>query len=222
MTTFLIIEDEAQISRYLKRILAAEYIKILHAETLQRGLALAAARPPDLVLLDLGLPDGEGLDFIQQFRTWSDKPIIVLSARHEESVKIMALDRGADDYLTKPFGVGELQARVRVALRRRGPNTDRVKRFGEIELDVEAHTVKRAGEIVHLTAMEYKLMELLVSHAGKVLTQHFILSTLWGPNAEDSQYLRVYIGHLRKKLEPDPRRPQHFITENGIGYRFVE
>jgi len=222
MTTYLIIEDEVQISRYLKRILAAEHVKILHAESLHQGLALAAARPPDLVLLDLGLPDGEGLDFIQQFRSWSDKPIIVLSARHEESVKVTALDRGADDYLTKPFGMGELQARVRVALRRRESAPHTVKRFGEVEIDFEAHTVKRSGEIVHLTAMEYKLLVLLTRHSGKVLTQHFILSSLWGPNAEDSQYLRVYIGHLRKKLEPDPRRPQYFITENGIGYRFVE
>ena len=222
MTTLLIIEDEVQIGRYLKRVLTADHIKIFHAENLHRGLALAAARPPDLVLLDLGLPDGEGLDFIQQFRGWSDKPIIVLSARHDESVKITALDRGADDYLTKPFSVGELQARVRVALRRSEREVEDVKRFGEIEIDRQAHTVKRAGERVHLTAMEYKLLLLLANHAGKVLTQHFILTSLWGPNAEDSQYLRVYIGHLRKKLEPDPRRPQHLLTENGIGYRFVE
>lgn len=222
MTTLLIIEDEVQIGRYLKRILAADHVKFFHAENLARGMALAKARPPDLVVLDLGLPDGDGLTFIQQFRAWSDKPIIVLSARHEETIKISALDLGADDYLTKPFSVGELQARVRVALRRVGSEAPAAQQFGQIEIDAQAHTVKRNGEVVHLTAMEYKLLMLLATHAGKVLTQNFILQQLWGPNVDNSQYLRVYIGHLRKKLEPDPRRPQHLITENGVGYRFVQ
>ncbi|WP_312239767.1 two-component system response regulator KdpE [Pantoea sp.] len=222
MKNILIIDDEKQICRFLRSALENDEIRIYEAETLSRGLVTAAARQPDLVILDLGLPDGDGMTFIREFRQWSEKPIIVLSARTGEEDKIEALDLGADDFLCKPFGIGELQARVRVALRRVENEREQVVAFGDTLVNLSAHTVTRAGEHIHLTATEFRLLALLVSNPGKVLMQAQILKHVWGPNADNSQYLRIYMGHLRQKLEIHPAKPRHFITENGIGYRFVQ
>lgn len=224
MTSVLIVEDEQAIRRFLRTALEAEALRVYDAETLQRGLLEAATRKPDLVILDLGLPDGDGLDFIRDFRQWSAVPIIVLSARSEESDKIAALDAGADDYLSKPFGIGELQARLRVALRRHAgaqPNEPLIT-FGNITVDLASHRITRDSEEVHLTPIEFRLLAVLLNNAGKVLTQRQLLNQVWGPNAvEHSHYLRIYMGHLRQKLENDPARPQHLLTETGIGYRFM-
>lgn len=224
MTSVLIVEDEHAIRRFLRTALEAEDLRVFDAETLQRGLLEAATRKPDLVILDLGLPDGDGLDFIRDIRQWSPVPIIVLSARSEESDKIAALDAGADDYLSKPFGIGELQARLRVALRRHAgaqPNEPIVS-FADITVDLASRRITRGSEEIHLTPIEFRLLAVLLNNAGKVLTQRQLLSQVWGPNAvEHSHYLRIYMGHLRQKLEIDPARPQHLLTETGIGYRFM-
>ncbi len=224
MTSVLIVEDEHAIRRFLRTALEAEDLRVFDAETLQRGLLEAATRKPDLVILDLGLPDGDGLDFIRDIRQWSPVPIIVLSARSEESDKIAALDAGADDYLCKPFGIGELQARLRVALRRHAvaqPN-EPVVSFANITVDLASRRITRGSEEIHLTPIEFRLLAVLLNNAGKVLTQRQLLSQVWGPNAvEHSHYLRIYMGHLRQKLEIDPARPQHLLTETGIGYRFM-
>ncbi|HCR3983605.1 TPA: two-component system response regulator KdpE [Kluyvera ascorbata] len=224
MTSVLIVEDEHAIRRFLRTALEAEDLRVFDAETLQRGLLEAATRKPDLVILDLGLPDGDGLDFIRDIRQWSPVPIIVLSARSEESDKIAALDAGADDYLSKPFGIGELQARLRVALRRHAgaqPN-EPVVSFADITVDLASRRITRGSEEIHLTPIEFRLLAVLLNNAGKVLTQRQLLSQVWGPNAvEHSHYLRIYMGHLRQKLEIDPARPQHLLTETGIGYRFM-
>ena len=199
MINVLIIEDEHAIRRFLRTALEADGMRVFEAETLQRGLIEAATRKPDLAILDLGLPDGDGIDFIRDLRQWSQMPIIVLSARSEEHDKIAALDAGADDYLSKPFGIGELQARLRVALRRHG-----------------------AAEADETMPIEFRLLAALLNNPGKVLTQRQLLNQVWGPNAvEHSHYLRIYMGHLRQKLEDDPARPQHLLTETGIGYRFM-
>lgn len=224
MTSVLIVEDEKEIRRFLRVALESEALRVYDSETLQRGLIEAATRKPDLVILDLGLPDGDGIDFIRDFRQWSSVPVIVLSARSEEQDKIVALDAGADDFLTKPFGVGELLARVRVALRRQNgqqtPNA--VVQFGQVKVDLAAHQIVRNGETLHLTPTEFRLLALLINNPGKVLTQRQLLSHVWGPNAvEHSHYLRIYMGHLRQKLEQDPARPAHLLTETGIGYRFM-
>ncbi len=224
MITVLIVEDEKAIRRFLRSALEDENLRVYEAETLQRGLIEAATRKPDLVILDLGLPDGDGIDFIRDLRQWSAIPVIVLSARSDEQDKIAALDAGADDYLSKPFGIGELQARLRVALRRHASTgqPEPVFQFSDIRVDLAAHTVFRAGETVHLTPTEFRLLALLINNHGKVLTQRQLLSQVWGPNAvEHSHYLRIYMGHLRQKLEQDPTRPRHLLTETGIGYRFM-
>lgn len=224
MTSVLIVEDEHAIRRFLRTALEAEDLRVYDAATLQRGLLEAATRKPDLVILDLGLPDGDGLDFIRDIRQWSPVPIIVLSARSDERDKIAALDAGADDYLSKPFGIGELQARLRVALRRHAsaqPN-EPVVTFSDITVDLAARRIKRGSEEIHLTPIEFRLLAVLLNNVGKVLTQRQLLSQVWGPNAvEHSHYLRIYMGHLRQKLEIDPARPQHLLTETGIGYRFM-
>lgn len=224
MTSVLIVEDEQAIRRFLRTALEAEGLRVFDAQTLQRGLLEAATRKPDLVILDLGLPDGDGIDFIRDFRQWSATPVIVLSARSEESDKIAALDAGADDYLSKPFGIGELQARLRVALRRYAntqPN-DPVVTFSDVQVDLAARRIVRGGEEVHLTPIEFRLLAELLNNPGKVLTQRQLLNHVWGPNAvEHSHYLRIYMGHIRQKLEADPARPRHFLTETGIGYRFM-
>jgi two-component system KDP operon response regulator KdpE len=220
----LIVEDEQAIRRFLRSALESDGLRVFEAETLQRGLLEAATRKPDLVILDLGLPDGDGIEFIRDFRQWSQMPVIVLSARVEETDKITALDAGADDYLSKPFGIGELQARLRVALRRHG-STDQNQplfTFGDIQVDIASHRIQRGNEEIHLTPIEFRLLAVLLNNHGKVLTQRQLLNQVWGPNAvEHSHYLRIYMGHLRQKLETDPARPQHLLTETGIGYRFM-
>lgn len=224
MINVLIVEDEQAIRRFLRTALEADGLRVFEAETLQRGLLEAATRKPDLVILDLGLPDGDGIDFIRDLRQWSQMPVIVLSARAEESDKIAALDAGADDYLSKPFGIGELQARLRVALRRHAgtQQSDPVVSFSDIQVDLASRRILRGNEELHLTPIEFRLLSVLLNNHGKVLTQRQLLSQVWGPNAvEHSHYLRIYMGHLRQKLEADPARPRHLLTETGIGYRFM-
>ena len=223
MTTVLIVEDEKEIRRFVRLALENEDLKVFDADTLQRGLIEAATRKPDLVILDLGLPDGDGTDFIRDLRQWSAIPVIVLSARSDEQDKIAALDAGADDYLTKPFGIGELLARVRVALRRHGGQQPEARiHFADVSVDFAARRVQRGGSEIHLTPIEFRLLSILLNNAGKVLTQRQLLSQVWGPNAvEHSHYLRIYMGHLRQKLEANPTQPAHLLTETGIGYRFM-
>jgi two-component system KDP operon response regulator KdpE len=221
----LLIEDEPQIRRFLRTALEAEGWIVHEADTARQGLVDAGTRKPDLLVVDLGLPDRDGVELIRDLRTWSALPVIVLSARIAEKEKIAALDAGADDYLTKPFGVGELLARVRATMRRRRQppgETSSIFRFGNVEVDIEARTVKRGGAEVHLTPVEYRLLSLLIANAGKVLTHRQILRDVWGPaGVEQSHYARVYMGHLRRKLEDDPAQPQHLLTETAVGYRLV-
>ena len=227
----IVIEDEPQIRRFVRAALEAEGWQVHEADTLQRGLSEAGTRKPDLLVLDLGLPDGDGLDLIRDLRGWSGVPIIVLSARSDESDKIAALDAGADDYLTKPFGVGELLARVRANVRRpraASPDgavaggADALFRFGDVEVDRTARLVRRSGVEVHLTPIEYRLLLVLVTHVGRVLTHRQLLREVWGPShSEQSHYLRIYMGHLRQKLEADPAQPRHLLTETAVGYRLV-
>jgi two-component system KDP operon response regulator KdpE len=220
----LLVEDERQIRRFVRTALESEGWQVVEAETLKQGLIDAGTRKPELVILDLGLPDGNGVDFIHAFRGWSSVPIIVLSARIDETDKIAALDAGADDYLTKPFGVGELLARVRAALRRQkalSTGGSALFRFGDVEVDQANRTVHKAGAIVHLTPIEYRLLTLLIANAGKVLTHRHLLREVWGPSfVESNHYVRIYVAHLRQKLEADPAQPRHIVTETGVGYRF--
>ncbi|HTS53976.1 MAG TPA: two-component system response regulator KdpE [Burkholderiales bacterium] len=220
----VLVEDEQQIRRFVRDALESEGWTVFEAETLKRGLIEAGTRKPDLVILDLGLPDGNGIDLIRDLRGWSQIPVIVLSARAGETDKIEALDAGADDYLTKPFGVGELLARVRAALRRRlaGGGSKPCVRFGDVEVDLAARIVRKGGEAVHLTPIEYRLLALLIASAGRVLTHRHICREVWGPTHEQSaHYARIYMGHLRQKLEDDPARPKHIVTETGVGYRLT-
>jgi two-component system, OmpR family, KDP operon response regulator KdpE len=220
----LIVEDEAQIRRFVRSILEGEGHEVFEADTQARGLIEAGTRKPDLLILDLGLPDGDGLALLRDLRGWSAMPVIVLSARTQEDAKITALDAGADDYLTKPFGSGELLARVRVALRRQagGAAREPTRRFGTIEVDLLARAVRRAGQRVHLTPVEFRLLSVLLQHEGRVLTHRQLLREVWGPaHSEQNHYLRVYMGHLRAKLEEEPALPRHLLTETGVGYRFV-
>jgi two-component system KDP operon response regulator KdpE len=218
----VLVEDEQQIRRFVRSALESEGWTVFEAETVKKGLIEAGTRKPDLVILDLGLPDGNGVDLIRELRAWSQMPVIVLSARAGETDKIEALDAGADDYLTKPFGVGELLARVRAALRRRlaaGGSKPSV-RFGDIEVDLTARLVRKRGEAVHLTPIEYRLLTLLIASPGRVLTHRHICREVWGPSHEQStHYSRIYMAHLRRKLEDDPARPKHIVTETGVGYR---
>jgi two-component system KDP operon response regulator KdpE len=222
MIRVLIIEDDPQIRRFLRMALEGEGCVVQEANRLDVGRA-AALLGPDLVMLDLGLPDGDGLDFIGTFRKRSNAPIIVISARGQETDKVAALDAGADDYLVKPFGVAELLARTRVQLRRHAASNappDSRFRFGEVEVDLERQTVNRAGEPVRLTPMEYRLLTYFIAHAGRVLTHRQILREVWGPgHGESGHTLRVYVGRLRHRLEADPARPRHLLTETGVGYR---
>ena len=219
----LLVEDEAEIRRFVRSALEAEGYRVHESEQCARGLTDAAARRPDLVLLDLGLPDADGMVFLREFRAWSHAPVIVLSARKDEAAKVSALDRGADDYLTKPFGVAELLARIRAALRRRKTGEHgSVVRFGEVVVDMGKQSVQKGGATVHLPPMEYRLLELLAQNAGALLTHRRLLQELWGPNALDNEhYVRVYMGRLRHKLEDQPARPRHLLTESGAGYRLV-
>ena len=220
----LILEDDPQIRRFLRATLTAEGYVYQEAVTAAEGLTQVNAERPDLILLDLGLPDRDGLELIRCVRESSQVPIVVLSARGEENDKIAALDLGADDYVAKPFGVGELLARIRAALRRSAAVTPAgaVLRFGRIEIDLDKRVIKVDGEEVHLTPNEYRLLQVLIKYPGKVLTQRQLLNEVWGPNHLDqAQYLRVYIAQLRRKLESDPTRPKHLQTEPGIGYRLI-
>ena len=221
----LLIEDERQIRRFVRTALEAEGWAVAEAETLKQGLIDAGTRKPDIVILDLGLPDGDGIEFIRDFRCWSSVPVIVLSARSGELDKIEALDAGADDYLTKPFGVGELLARLRVARRRRaGAAAEDAApfRFGDVEVDVAKRTVTKRDAQLHLTPIEFRLLALMIQNAGRVLTHRQILREVWGPAyVEHEHYVRVHMGHLRQKLEDDPAQPKHLVTETAVGYRLV-
>lgn len=222
----LIVEDDPQIRRFLRATLAAEQFRYHEAVTAAEGIAQAQARQPDLILLDLGLPDTDGLEVIRVLRLRTQTPIIVLSARGQEKDKIEALDLGADDFVSKPFAVGELLARIRAALRRAATIRDGSEgttfRAGNIAVDLEARVVRVGGAEVHLTPIEFRMLETLVRHAGKVVTQRQLLIEVWGPqHSEQAQYLRVYMTQLRRKLESDPARPRHLRTEPGVGYRLI-
>jgi two-component system KDP operon response regulator KdpE len=221
----LIVEDEAEIRRFVRMALESEGHEVFEAGSLARGLIDAGTRRPDLVVLDLGLPDGDGVDLIRDLRTWSTAPVIVLSARTGEPDKITALDAGADDFLVKPFGVGELLARVRAQLRRRenvAAAGDGILRFGDVTLDRTRRIVQRAGEVLHLTPIEYRLLTLLAAQPDRVLTHRYLLKEVWGSGRlEDVHYVRVHMANLRKKIEADPSRPRWLLTEAGIGYRFA-
>jgi len=220
----LVIEDEQPIRRFLKASLSSEGYQVSEAGTGEEGLRAATSQPPDLVILDLGLPDLDGQVVLERLREWFAAPIIVLSARDQEDQKIRALDHGADDYLTKPFGVGELLARLRTALRhthRSGPEATSIT-IGDIRVDLAARLVYRSGEEVHLTPLEYKLLVTMLKQAGKVLTHRYLLREVWGPHdAQENHYLRVFVASLRRKLEDDPARPRYLLTEQGVGYRFA-
>jgi two-component system KDP operon response regulator KdpE len=223
----LLIEDEAQIRRFVRAALEAEGWTVHEAGTARQGLIEAGTRRPDLVIADLGLPDGDGVDMIRDLRSWSGVTVIVLSARADEADKVRALDAGADDYLAKPFGVPELLARVRANLRRARANPvgeadASVFKFGDVSVDQAARTVRKAGREVHLTPIEFRLLGVLIANAGRVMTHRQLLREVWGPSHVDSShYLRVYMGHLRQKLEDDPTRPRHIRTETAVGYRLV-
>ena len=223
--TAIVIEDEPQIRRFVRGALEAEGWQVHEAGTLRDGLAAAGTRQPDLLVLDLGLPDDDGLALIRDVRGWSGVPIIVLSARTDEADKIAALDAGADDYLVKPFGTGELLARVRAQLRRHpraNADVQSVLEFGDVRIDLVRRTVERGGAALHLTPIEYRLLTHLAAHPNRVLTHPQLLRAVWGPShSEDTHYVRIYMGHLRAKLEADPSQPRHLLTELGVGYRFV-
>jgi two-component system KDP operon response regulator KdpE len=223
--TIIVIEDEAQIRRFLRTTLTSEGYHVIEAETGKQGLAEAATRKPDLIILDLGLPDMDGVEVVKGVRTWSSVPVIILSARSQESDKISALDVGADDYLVKPFGVGELLARIRVALRHVSSNAngeEGVFSVDELKVDMIHRKVMVSGTEVHLTPIEYRLLTVLIKHAGKVLTHRLLLNEVWGPNyVERAHYLRIYMGILRHKLEKVPARPRFLLTEVGVGYRLA-
>jgi two-component system, OmpR family, KDP operon response regulator KdpE len=221
----LVVEDEAQMRRFLRTSLTTHGYRVVEATTGEEALTLAKGHNPELVLLDLGLPDMDGLEVSRKLREWMKAPIIVVSARGQEEDKVKALDEGADDYLTKPFGTAELMARIRVALRhaaRAGaPSTEPVIVVGDIRLDLDKRSVHVAAEEIHLTPIEYKLLTYLMKNAGKVLTHRQLLKEVWGPSyATQTQYLRVYMTQLRHKLEHDAARPKYLATEPGVGYRF--
>lgn len=220
----LVIEDEQPIRRFLRAALSSAGYRITEAVSGEEGLRLAASQPPDFVILDLGLPDLDGQEVLRRLREWYTSPIIILSARDQESQKVAALDHGADDYVTKPFGIGELLARLRNAMRhaqRIGPEETAVT-IGDLRIDLAARLVTRRNEVVHLTPLEYKLLVTMLKHSGKVLTHRFLLREVWGPqDSQENHYLRVFVASLRRKLEDDPARPQYIVTEQGVGYRFA-
>ncbi len=220
----LLIEDEPQMTRFLRITLQGHGYRLIEADTGQKGLVQAATRNPDIILLDLGLPDMDGLEVTKRIREWSEVPVIVLSAREQEQDKIRALDAGADDYLTKPFGAGELLARIRAAMRRtavqRSGEKESVFVLGNLRVDLVKRQVFLDDSEIHLTPLEYKLLSILIKYAGKVVTHTQLLKEVWGPAyTGQTQYLRIYMAQLRRKLEADPARPRFFINEPGIGYR---
>jgi len=221
----LVIDDEPQIQRAIRTILTEKGFQVSTASRGEEGLTLAAAREPDIVILDLGLPDIDGIEVTRRLREWTQCPILILSVRDSERDKVAALDQGADDYLTKPFGIEELLARVRVALRHsssRQGTQSKLVRAGDLSIDLAWHLVKRGEEEIKLTGTEYKLLAYLAANHGRVLTHQSILTHVWGPaDADHTEYLRVYMRQLRKKLEADPEQPQYILTEPGIGYRFI-
>lgn len=221
--TILIIDDEPQIRKMLSITLSSNDYKIVEAATAKEGLATVANHPPDLVLLDIGLPDQNGHDVLKHLRQWYSNPIIILSVQSNETDIIQALDNGANDYLVKPFRTGELLARIRTAFRLTATEDNNpVATFNDLSLDFAQRIVKREGQIVKLTVTEYTLLALLAKNEGKVLTHHYLLNQVWGPSfTNESQYLRVFIAQLRKKVEKDANRPEHIITETGVGYRFI-
>ncbi|MBS0534033.1 MAG: response regulator [Proteobacteria bacterium] len=224
-TRVLVVDDEAAIMRFLKPALEANNYDMASAGTVAEAIKRVAAETPDIVLLDLGLPDGDGKDVIRRAREWSDVPIIVLSAREREAEKIESLDLGADDYVNKPFNVGELMARMRTALRHRLQRKAEIPvlRVGGLEIDAVRHRVMRGGAELKLTPKEFELLSFLARHAGRVITHRQILTAVWGPaHTEDTQYLRVYIGQLRQKIEDKPDDPRIVLTEPGIGYRVAD
>jgi two-component system, OmpR family, KDP operon response regulator KdpE len=224
--TILVIEDEPPIRKFLRVTLSSQGYQVVEAETGKLAIIHATSRHPDLIVLDLGLPDMDGVDLTRQLREWSKVPIIVVSARGKEQDKISALDAGADDYLTKPFGVGELLARVRVALRHASQSKvddgEPIFQVGQLLVDLLHRQVMLAGEEVHLTPNEYRLLAVLVKHAGMVMTHQQLLSEVWGPgSSQEHHYVRVYMNQLRQKLEADPSRPKYLLTETGVGYRLA-
>jgi len=221
--TLLIIDDEPQIRKLLTITLESNEYNVIVADSAQKGIALAASQHPDLIVLDLGLPDKNGQDVLIELREWYDRPILILSVQDQEEGIVKALDAGASDYLTKPFRTGELLARIRACLRR-NMKTELTSVFtvGDIELDLTSRTIKKKGVVLKLTNTEYLLMSLLIRHEGKVLTHQFILKEIWGVGyQQETQYLRVFIGTLRKKIEDDFSNPKYIITESGVGYRFI-
>lgn len=222
-STILLVEDEPHIRKFVKNALCAAGFDVYEADSLQRGLIEAASRMPQLCVLDLGLPDGDGMNFIRELRHWSSMPIVVLSARDHEQDKIAALNLGADDYLTKPFGVGELLARIGAQLRRQQPQSHQSTFvFGQIDVDFAQRVVRKAGQEIHLTKLEYRLLCVLIEHAGRVMTHAQLLHAVWGPNHQEHEhYVRIYMANLRQKLEDNPVAPQHLLTEIGVGYRLI-
>jgi two-component system, OmpR family, KDP operon response regulator KdpE len=220
----LVVEDEPDIRRFVRMALQSEQHEVFEAPSLQRGLIEAGSRRPELIIVDLGLPDGDGIDLIRDLRGWSTAPVIVLTARSAEADKVAALDASADDYLVKPFGAGELLARVRAQLRRQAlapSSAEPVLRFGRTVVDLARRTVERDGEPLHLTPIEYRLLTHLATQPDRVITHQQLLKAVWGPgHAADTHYVRVHMANLRKKVEDDPSMPQHLLTEAGIGYRF--
>jgi two-component system KDP operon response regulator KdpE len=221
-TRILVVDDELAIQRYLKNALGAQGYFVQVAGNGQEGMNAALALRPDLIILDLGLPDMDGLEVLRRLREWTQTPILILSVRDREDEKVRALDGGADDYVTKPFGIGELLARMRVALRKSIPSSpEPVYKVDGLEVDFEHRRVAVEGKDVQLTPTEYDLLRLLITHAGKVLTHNQILRQLWGPAyVEQPHLLRVNISNLRRKIEPEPSRPRYLLTELGVGYRF--
>jgi two-component system KDP operon response regulator KdpE len=218
----LVIDDEVQIQRLLEITLQSNGYSVKEATTAKEGLITAASHPPDLILLDIGLPDDSGHNVLKQLREWYSKPVIILSVQSSEEDIVTALDNGANDYLVKPFRTGELLARIRTALRASaGENSELVLNYNGLEIDLSLRTVKKKGELLKLTSTEYSLLTLFIKNEGRVLTHHFLLKEIWGPSfINESQYLRVYIAQLRKKIETTPNRPEYLITEPGVGYRF--
>jgi two-component system KDP operon response regulator KdpE len=224
--TALIVDDEPQIRRVVRHALSDDFARVLEADTGERGIDLAAAEKPVLIVLDLGLPDVTGVQVCTEIRKWSDAAILVLSARHSDQEKVALLDAGADDYMTKPFSTNELKARVRALLRRsvaRAPNGATMIQCGDLKMDLDARTLSRNGALIHLTPIEWELLRVLMTHAGKTMTHRQLFAAVWPGRAygDAQQYLRVHVANVRRKIEPDPLSPRYIFTEPGVGYRFA-